>query len=103
MQEFNKFWNVEQVVAFHKICVDENLLNERTEKVIENYLFSECEPVIDDILGLNWRPATQAFWNVDRLAKGFWIGWWDLSILSSMEWRWIREYKLDIETRLIEK
>jgi type I restriction enzyme R subunit len=52
MQEFNKFWNVEQVAAFHKICVDENLSDERTQKVIENYLFSEREPMIDDILGL---------------------------------------------------
>lgn len=52
LEVFNKFWNEEQRQAFKKICADENLSNERAEKVIENYLFSEREPMIDDILGL---------------------------------------------------
>jgi type I restriction enzyme R subunit len=50
--EFEKFWNKEQLEAFKKICQEENLAVERVEKVIADYLFSEREPLLDELLEL---------------------------------------------------
>lgn len=41
---FDKFWNAEQQNAFHKLVVEEKLSAERTEKLIEDYLFAERPP-----------------------------------------------------------
>lgn len=49
---FNKFWDEEEQKAFQKIVDEEHLSAERTEKLIENYLFAEREPMRDDILDL---------------------------------------------------
>ena len=51
-QEFEKYWNVEQLKAFNQLVKEENLSPEKTEKLIENYLFSEREPMRDEILEL---------------------------------------------------
>lgn len=51
-QEFEKYWNKEQLKAFNQLVNDENLSPEKTEKLIENYLFSEREPMRDEILEL---------------------------------------------------
>jgi type I restriction enzyme R subunit len=51
-QEFEKYWNEEQQKAFNQIVIEENLSQEKTEKLIENYLFSEREPMRDEILEL---------------------------------------------------
>ncbi|PWA05599.1 type I restriction endonuclease subunit R [Flavobacterium psychrotolerans] len=51
-QEFEKYWNEEQLKAFNQLVKDENLSPEKTEKLIENYLFSEREPMRDEILEL---------------------------------------------------
>ncbi len=51
-QEFDKFWNSEQEKAFLEIVQVENLSRERTQALIENYLYSEKEPMRDDILEL---------------------------------------------------
>jgi type I restriction enzyme R subunit len=51
-QEFEKYWNKEQLKAFNQLVKDENLSPEKTEKLIENYLFSEREPMRDEILEL---------------------------------------------------
>jgi len=51
-QEFEKFWSIEQQNAFNQLVKDENLSQEKTEKLIENYLFSEREPMRDEILDL---------------------------------------------------
>ena len=51
-QEFEKYWNKEQLKAFNQLVKDENLSPEKTEKLIENYLFSEKEPMRDEILEL---------------------------------------------------
>ena len=50
--EFDKFWNNEQHNAFIEIVKDENLSLEKTEKLIENYLFAEREPLRDEVLEL---------------------------------------------------
>lgn len=46
---FEKFWNDERKKEFEKIVNEENLSTERTEKLIEDYLFAEREPDKDDI------------------------------------------------------
>lgn len=51
-QEFETFWNSEQEKAFLEIVQVENLSRERTQVLIENYLYSEKEPMRDDILEL---------------------------------------------------
>jgi type I restriction enzyme, R subunit len=51
-QEFDKFWMEEQRTAFNELVKSENLSVERTELLIENYLFAEREPLRDEVLDL---------------------------------------------------
>ena len=51
-QEFEKFWTVEQEKAFLKLIEEERLSREKTQTLIENYLYSEQEPMRDEILEL---------------------------------------------------
>jgi type I restriction enzyme R subunit len=50
--EFDKFWTKEQQSAFEQLVKEENLSPDRTERLIDNYLFSEREPLRDDVLDL---------------------------------------------------
>jgi type I restriction enzyme R subunit len=50
--EFDKFWNAEQQKAFSKLVTEENLSAKKTEKLIEDYLFAEREPLRDEVLEL---------------------------------------------------
>lgn len=50
--EFEKYWNEEQLAAFQKLCAEENLSDAKVEKVIADYLFSEREPLRDEVLDL---------------------------------------------------
>jgi type I restriction enzyme R subunit len=49
---FEKYWSQEQIKAFNQLVTEENLSSEKTEKLIENYLFSEREPLREEILEL---------------------------------------------------
>lgn len=49
---FEKFWNQEQQKELSKIVSEENLSSEKTEKLIEDYLFAEREPLRDEVLEL---------------------------------------------------
>jgi type I restriction enzyme R subunit len=51
-QEFEKFWNEEQLNAFADLVKEEKLNVDRTEKLIEDYLFAEREPLRDEVLEL---------------------------------------------------
>jgi len=51
-EEFERYWNKEQVEAFNKLCQEENLSEDKVEKVIADYLFSEREPLRDEVLEL---------------------------------------------------
>jgi type I restriction enzyme R subunit len=51
-EEFEKFWSEEQLKSFNQLINEEHLSPEKTEKLIENYLFSEKEPMRDEILEL---------------------------------------------------
>jgi len=50
--EFEKFWSEEQQKEFSKIVSEENLSAEKTEKLIEDYLFAERDPLRDEVLEL---------------------------------------------------
>lgn len=50
--EFERFWNEEQIEAFRKLCEEENLTDHKVEKVIADYLFTEREPLRDEVLDL---------------------------------------------------
>lgn len=49
---FEKFWNEEQIIAFKKLCEDENLSSDKVDKIIDSYLFAEREPLRDEVLDL---------------------------------------------------
>jgi len=51
-QEFEKFWTAEQEKAFLRLVSDEKLSAERTQALIERFLYSEQEPMRDEILEL---------------------------------------------------
>ena len=51
-EAFEKFWSKEQVIAFRKICEEENLATDKVERIIESYLFAEREPLRDEVLAL---------------------------------------------------
>ncbi len=51
-EAFEKFWNEEQIKAFNKLVEEENLVAEKAEKLIEEYLFAEREPIRDKVLAL---------------------------------------------------
>ncbi|OCK51307.1 deoxyribonuclease HsdR [Chryseobacterium sp. CBo1] len=51
-EEFEKFWNIEQEKALQVLVKTENLSEEKTERLIENYLFTEREPLRKEILDL---------------------------------------------------
>lgn len=51
-QEFEKFWNAEQQKAFNQLVNEEKLSAEKTQSLIEDYLYAEREPLRDEILQL---------------------------------------------------
>jgi type I restriction enzyme, R subunit len=50
--EFDVFWRVEQQKAFNKLVEEENLMPDKTEKLIEDYLFAEREPEREKVIAL---------------------------------------------------
>jgi type I restriction enzyme R subunit len=50
--EFDKFWDKEQREAFDNLIAEEKLSKEKTEKLIEDYLFAQHEPLRDELLDL---------------------------------------------------
>lgn len=51
-QEFEKYWNLEQDKAFLKLVADEKLSRERTQALIEHFIYAEKAPMRDEILEL---------------------------------------------------
>ena len=49
---FDKYWSEEQQKAFSKLIAEENLSPDKTEKLIEDYLFAERAPLRDEVLEL---------------------------------------------------
>jgi type I restriction enzyme R subunit len=51
-EAFEKFWTAEQQNAFNKLVKEENLSADKTQTLIEDYLYAEREPLRDEILEL---------------------------------------------------
>ena len=51
-EAFDKLWNEEQQKAFEQLVKEENLSPNRTQSLIEDYLFAEREPLRDEVLEL---------------------------------------------------
>jgi type I restriction enzyme R subunit len=51
-EAFEKFWNKEQQKAFNQLIKEENLSADKTQSLIEDYLYAEREPMRDEILEL---------------------------------------------------
>ena len=51
-EAFETFWNKEQQNAFNELIKDENLSPEKTQSLIEKYLYAEREPLGDEVLQL---------------------------------------------------
>ena len=51
-EEFEKYWSAEQEKAFNLFVKEENLVPEKTQKLIEDYLYAEREPLRDHLLEL---------------------------------------------------
>lgn len=51
-QEFDKFWTEEQQKAFEAFVKEEHLSPEKTQKLIEDYLYAERQPLRDHLLDL---------------------------------------------------
>jgi len=49
-EEFLAFWNAEKRKALHQLCEEEQMLEEKIYKVIENYLFTGQEPLRDNVI-----------------------------------------------------
>ncbi|MCK5294624.1 MAG: type I restriction endonuclease subunit R, partial [Arcobacteraceae bacterium] len=47
--EFEKFWDIEKIDAFKKLCEDENLNNDEVKKVIDTYIYDERKPLATDV------------------------------------------------------
>lgn len=50
--EFEQYWSKEKQDAFDKLVTEESLSPDRTEKLIEDYLFAERTPMRDEVLEL---------------------------------------------------
>lgn len=49
-EEFEKFWRIQQSEEFNKLCKEEGLNEEKLENVISEYLYTEREPLRDELL-----------------------------------------------------
>jgi type I restriction enzyme R subunit len=55
---FEKFWDKERKIYLDNLVADEKLDKDRLEKVIGDYIFTEKEPLRDDLIEmLNDRPS----------------------------------------------
>lgn len=81
-EEFDKFWVKEQESALENLVETEKLYKDQTEKLIENFLFSEREPLRDDLLSLRkeGKPSVLKFKETGDRILGKIIGFVDTFI-----------------------
>lgn len=57
-EEFEHYWSKERLLAIEKLSEEEGLDAEKLQEVIGNYLFTEKEPLRDEVIGMmNKRPS----------------------------------------------
>ena len=89
-EEFEQFWSAEQQKAFNKLVVEEDLDKEKTQKLIEDYLFAEREPLRDELLNLlkSEKPSVLQRKKIgDRLLAKI-IGFVETFINGMDNWAW---------------
>jgi type I restriction enzyme, R subunit len=56
--EFEQFWNIEKLKAIQQMASDENLNFDKLQHLVGNYLFTEKEPLRDEVIDvMNERPG----------------------------------------------
>ena len=56
-EEFEKFWDVEKGKALDELCIEENLDNDKVEKVIDTFIYEQRKPLANDVAAtLNVKP-----------------------------------------------
>ena len=56
-EAYNKFFSEEKILAFSKFCKEENIDNNKFEKLLSNYLYTEKMPLKEEIAEtLNYKP-----------------------------------------------
>jgi type I restriction enzyme R subunit len=57
-EEFDKFWDAEQKKAFKAICKEESIQESKFSKLVENYIFTNREPLRNDFISsLDFKPS----------------------------------------------
>lgn len=51
-EAFENFWNEEKKAALEKLCKEEKIAPEKMQALIDDYLFTEREPLRDDIVNI---------------------------------------------------
>jgi type I restriction enzyme R subunit len=51
-EKFDEFWRLEQIKSFNILVEEEKLDADKTQRLIEDYLFAEREPLRDEVLAL---------------------------------------------------
>ena len=51
-EEFNKYWNEEQKIALNNLAIEEQLIPDGLKKVLDNYLFTQRQPLRDDVVNI---------------------------------------------------
>jgi len=50
--EFTRYWRVEETRAIEAMCKEENLAPDKLQALLDNYIFTEREPLRDEVLGM---------------------------------------------------
>ncbi|PZX50136.1 type I restriction endonuclease subunit R [Algoriphagus chordae] len=70
-EEFLNFWTKERIEALKTLSVEEGLNTEKLEQVIGDFIYTEKEPLRDDIIGmLNTRPGLKERKTIAERVKG---------------------------------
>ena len=48
--EFEKYWQDQKILALNKLCEDEQLDKEQFKALIDAYIFSDQDPIRDEVL-----------------------------------------------------
>lgn len=49
LDEFEKYWQEQKVLALNKICEEENLYKKQFKNLIDTYIFTGKKPLKDDV------------------------------------------------------
>lgn len=75
-EAFDAYWDREKQKMVSKICTDEDIAKDRFQALVDRHVFSNQEPLRDDVLGmLNQQPKIlqreNAFMHLSQQVKGF--------------------------------